>query len=110
MFIDKKYNPDVYRYCSGYQYDDPYIIGFSHTHFSGTGHSDLGDFLILPLAGKIDLDSIPKNDHNKQLKSAFNHSTEISQPGYYKVKLEDYGIIAELTAAYEKAGRKLPTL
>lgn len=99
MFIDKKYNPDVYRYCSGYQYDDQYIIGFSHTHFSGTGHSDLGDFLILPLTGKIDLDAIPKNDHNKQLKSAFNHSNEISQPGYYKVKLEDHGIVAELTSS-----------
>ena len=40
------YNPDVYKYCAGYQYDDKTIVGFSHTHFSGTGHSDLGDFLI----------------------------------------------------------------
>lgn len=39
-----KYNKDVYKYCAGYQYDDPTIVGFSHTHYSGTGHSDLGDF------------------------------------------------------------------
>ena len=46
--VDGKYNPDVYKYCAGYQYDDKTIVGFSHTHFSGTGHSDLGDFLIMP--------------------------------------------------------------
>src|SRR3954463_12733876 len=40
------YNPDVYKYCAGYQYADKTITGFSHTHMSGTGHSDLGDFLI----------------------------------------------------------------
>ncbi len=43
--IGGKYNPDAYKYCAGYQYDDKTIVGFSHTHFSGTGHSDLGDFL-----------------------------------------------------------------
>ena len=37
MFIDGKYNPDTYKYCSGYQYNDETIFGFSHTHFSGTG-------------------------------------------------------------------------
>jgi putative alpha-1,2-mannosidase len=50
-----KYNPDVYSYCSGYQYDDPTIVGFSHTHFSGTGHSDLGDFLVMPASGLLQL-------------------------------------------------------
>jgi len=49
--IDGHYNPDVYKYCAGYQYDDKTIVGFSHTHFSGTGHSDLGDFLIMPTIG-----------------------------------------------------------
>ena len=53
MFIDGVYNKDVYRYCSGYQYNDTVIYGFSHTHFSGTGHSDLGDFLVLPTLGKL---------------------------------------------------------
>ena len=50
-----KYNPDVYRYCAGYQYSDKTIVGFAHTHFSGTGHSDLGDFLIMPTVGKLRL-------------------------------------------------------
>eukprot|EP01035_Chromulina_nebulosa_P050097 gene50097-68055_t len=39
--VGGKYNPDVYKYCAGYQYEDKTIVGFSHTHFSGTGHSDL---------------------------------------------------------------------
>ena len=56
---DGSYNRDTYRYCSGYQYGDSTIIGFSHTHFSGTGHSDLGDFLVMPavLDDGQDLDS-----------------------------------------------------
>jgi len=47
------YNKDVYKYCSGYQYSDTSIIGFAHTNFSGTGHSDLGDVLIMPTTKKI---------------------------------------------------------
>src|SRR3954464_15583933 len=46
--VNGKYNPGVYAYCAGYQYQDKTIVGFSHTHFSGTGHSDLGDILIMP--------------------------------------------------------------
>jgi len=53
--VDGKYNPDVYAYCSGYQYDDKTIVGFSHTHFSRTGHSDLGDILIMPTTGKLQM-------------------------------------------------------
>ncbi len=36
---------------AGYRYDDSSIVGFSHTHFSGTGHSDLGDILLMPFTG-----------------------------------------------------------
>ena len=51
--VNGKYNPDVYKYCAGYQYGDSTIVGFSHTHFSGTGHSDLGDFLVMPTSGAL---------------------------------------------------------
>ena len=50
--VNGTYNKDVYRYCAGYQYKDATIVGFSHTHLSGTGHSDLGDFLIAPRLNK----------------------------------------------------------
>src|ERR1041384_4942108 len=53
--IGGKYNRDAYKYCAGYNYDDATIVGFSHTHFSGTGHSDLGDFLIMPTVGALKL-------------------------------------------------------
>ena len=53
--VDGKYQTKVYSYCAGYQYDDPTIVGFSHTHLSGTGHSDLGDILIMPQTGKLQL-------------------------------------------------------
>ena len=46
--IDGVYQPRAYEYCAGYQHKDSSIVGFSHTHFSGTGHSDLGDILLMP--------------------------------------------------------------
>jgi predicted alpha-1,2-mannosidase len=98
LFANGKYNPDVYKYCAGYNYDDNTIVGFSHTHFSGTGHSDLGDFLIMPTVGKLQLNPGTKDAPQTGFRSVFSHSTEVAKPGYYKVKLEDDGIIAELTA------------
>ncbi len=93
------YNPDVYRYCAGYQYDDKTIVGFSHTHFSGTGHSDLGDFLIMPTVGKLQLNPGTADNPESGYRSRFSHSTEEAHPGYYAVKLEDYNINAELTTS-----------
>lgn len=94
----KGYNPDVYKYCAGYQYADKTIVGFSHTHFNGTGHSDLGDFLIMPTVGVLKLNPGTKDKPNSGYRSGFSHSTEKAKPGYYAVKLEDYNIDAELTA------------
>lgn len=92
-----KYNPDVYKYCAGYQYDDKTIVGFSHTHFSGTGHSDLGDFLIMPTVGELRLNPGVASQPRSGYRSAFSHATETAEADYYKVKLEDYNIWAELT-------------
>lgn len=94
-----KYNPDVYRYCAGYQYDDKTIVGFSHTHFSGTGHSDLGDFLIMPTVGKLCLNPGTSDRPQTGYRSGFSHKTESASPGYYTVKLDKYNIKAELTAS-----------
>jgi predicted alpha-1,2-mannosidase len=97
IFTNGKYNPDVYKYCAGYNYDDYTIVGFSHTHFSGTGHSDLGDFLIMPTVGALQLNPGTKDAPQNGFRSRFSHSTEVVKPDYYKVKLEDDNIIAELT-------------
>ncbi|GAB2822619.1 GH92 family glycosyl hydrolase [Ferruginibacter profundus] len=77
--------------CSGYHYSDNYIYGFTHTHLSGTGCSDYGDILLMPMTG------IPSPD-NKIYGSKFSHTNEKATPGYYSVKLDDDNITAELTA------------
>src|ERR1700729_793737 len=88
--LNGKYNPDVYKYCAGYQYDDKTITGFSHTHFSGTGHSDLGDFLIMPTVGELRLNPGVASQPRSGFRSGFSHTTETAEADYYKVKLEDY--------------------
>lgn len=95
--VNGKYNKDVYKYCAGYQYDDPTIVGFSHTHFSGTGHSDLGDFLIMPTTGKLQLNPGTAAKPETGYRSRFSHANEFAEPNYYKVKLDDDNILAELT-------------
>lgn len=96
--IDGKYNPETYRYCSGYQYEDKTIFGFSHKHFSGTGHSDLGDFLVMPTVGKLNLEPGKADEPNSGYHSQFSKNTEKASPGFYEVFLDDYNVKAELTA------------
>lgn len=93
------YNSKTYEYCAGYQYRDSTIIGFAHTNMSGTGHSDLGDFLIMPTTGKLVLDPIKTENGEKGFYSTFSHDNEVAKPGYYKVDLDSYKIKAELTTS-----------
>ena len=95
--VDGKYQPRSYEYCAGYQHKDSSIVGFSHTHFSGTGHSDLGDILIMPATGCLKLNPGTATDPDGGYRSRFSHDTEISRPGYYEVMLSDYGVKAQLT-------------
>lgn len=77
--------------CSAYHYTDSIVYGFSHTHLSGTGVSDYGDILILPLQGNI-------NKYEKDKPgSKFNKSNEKADAGYYHTFLEDYNIEVDLT-------------
>ncbi|WP_082106741.1 GH92 family glycosyl hydrolase [Kordia zhangzhouensis] len=100
---DGSYNSKTYEYCAGYQYKDSTIIGFAHTNFSGTGHSDLGDFLVMPTTGTLVLDPLKTKEGDKGFYSTFSHKSEEASPGYYKVVLDDYNIKAELTAS-ERVG------
>ena len=101
--IGQGYIKDVYRYCAGYQYSDKTIVGFSHTHFSGTGHSDLGDFLVMPTVGEVQLNPGSAANPETGYRSRFSHETEKASAGYYSVFLSDYNIKAELTAT-ERVG------
>ena len=95
--VDGKYQTNVYSYCAGYQYDDPTIVGFSHTHLSGTGHSDLGDILIMPQTGKLQLNPGTAKNPDAGYRSRYNHNTEKAYVGYYEVTLADYNVRAQLT-------------
>ena len=88
-----------YGWAAGYRYDDSTIVGFSHTHFSGTGHSDLGDLLLMPTTGELKLERGNPDQPLSGYTSRFNHASETAQPGYYAVTLDDYNVRAELTAS-----------
>ncbi len=87
-----------YKWAAGYRYEDTTILGFSATHFSGAGHSDLGDFLLQPVSGEVRLEPGEIDKPASGYRSRFSHETEQAHPGYYAVTLQDYGIRAELTA------------
>lgn len=84
--------------CSGYHYSDSTIIGFSHTHLSGTGRSDLMDVLVMPFTGDLKLKAGDSDNPEQGYRSRFSHDEELAWPGYYKVRLKDYDIVAELTS------------
>lgn len=88
-----------YGHAAGYRYDDPTIQGFSHTHFSGAGHSDLGDVLVMPVSGAtVSLDPGDPATPGSGYRSRFTHATEVAHPGYYAVTLDDAKVRAEMTA------------
>lgn len=82
--------------CSGYHFSDSYIYGFSHTHLSGTGVSDYGDVLLMPMSRN------PSPD-NKVYGATFSKKNEKASPGFYGVFLNDDSISVELTAT-ERVG------
>jgi predicted alpha-1,2-mannosidase len=86
--------------CSGYHRTDTSIMGFSHTHLSGTGIGDMLDVLVVPTRGKLELDAGKLDDPDTGYRQRF--SEEHAEPGYYRVKLES-GVLAELTVT-ERTG------
>lgn len=84
--------------CDGYYYPDHTILGFSHTHVSGTGCTDMGDILVLPIVGELSAPGTYETLNCDRFKSTFSHDEEVAEPGYYRVKLDTYNILAELTA------------
>jgi len=93
-----------YKWAAGYRYEDTTILGFSHTHFSGAGHSDLGDVLLMPLSGdNIMLEPGDAEKTHPGYRSRFSHDSEHAEPGYYAVFLQDPAVQVELTAS-ERVG------
>lgn len=94
---------DSWDGCSGYHYSDNTIMGFSHTHLSGTGIGDYGDIRLMPVTGVVKW--MPGTEENPEsgYRSRFSHENETAVPGYYKVHLDDYNIEVELTTT-KRAG------
>lgn len=95
-------SPDTREYpddpCSGYDYNDGTILGFSHTHLSGTGCPDLYDFLFMPFSGEVQWNAGSDDGKTQGFRSPYRHRNEKASPGYYSVILDKYNIKAELTA------------
>lgn len=91
--------------CSGYHYTDSVVNGFSMTHLSGTGGTDFGDFLWMPVTGEPDLHYAGEKEETQNVAyaSPFSHAEEAATPGYYAVTLRRYGIRAEMTATERTA-------
>jgi predicted alpha-1,2-mannosidase len=83
---------------SGYHYSDSSVLGFSHTHLSGTGIGDYGDILFMPVTGNPGIVQGDEQNPDSGYRSRFSKSSEVASPGYYKVFLDDYDIEVELTA------------
>lgn len=93
---DNKSHSSEWDWCSGYHYSDSIIVGFSHTHLSGTGVADLGDILLMPFMGS---NPFP-NTSNKAYASTFSHQNEKASIGYYSVFLDKPKAKAELTTSH----------
>ncbi len=94
---------DQWDWCSGYHISDDSIMGFSHTHLSGTGCGDLLDFLVMPGTGAVKLVPGSRLHPEEGYRSRFSHAEEVVQPGYYAVTLQGPKVRAELTST-ERTG------
>ena len=90
-------------WCSGYNYISEDILGFTHTHLSGTGIGDLNDIMVVPATGQLHLKPAEFDKMNTGYGSHFKKENETAKPGFYSVYLDDYKVKANLTAS-ERVG------
>lgn len=84
-------------WCSSYHYSDSIVKGFSHLHLSGTGCTDLGEFLIMPAVGELKINPGSQENPESGYASYYSHDTEKAEAGYYKVFLDTYNVGVEMT-------------
>ncbi len=95
-------SPDTYTtgwdWCSGYYLADTSLMGFSHTHLSGTGAGDMLDVLLIPNKGEVKWEPGSRENPSEGYRAPFSHADERMEPGFYSVPLKDRQMLAELTA------------
>ena len=87
--------PQEWDWCSGYHDSDRTVIGFSHTHLSGTGIGDLFDVTVMPVTGEVTPGRGSEDHPETGAWSYADRTKEVTEPGYYSVPLERYGITAD---------------
>jgi len=90
-------------WSSSYHYTDSIVKGFTHLNLSGTGMTDLSDFIVMPATGKLKMWAGNQSHPDDAYASFYSKETEAVKPGYYTVVLDDYNIKVELTAS-ERVG------
>lgn len=90
--------PQEWDWCSGYNRSDSTVIGFPHTHLSGTGIGDLHDITVMPVVGKVTYARGHADDPQSGLWSFADRRREVARPGYYATHLTRYDVGVELTA------------
>jgi predicted alpha-1,2-mannosidase len=88
-------------WCSGYHHSDSLLMGFTHTHLSGTGIGDLCDILIMPVDAQWD-EKTP-SQYYQNWSATYTHADEVAQAGYYSVNLRQLGVSAQMTTT-ERVG------
>lgn len=99
---------DYRSMCNGYDPRSDVLLGFTQTHLSGTGCTDLQDFLLLPFTG-----AYPTNE-TQRFVAKMDKKSETASAGYYAVSLPEHSVRAEITSSkrvayhrytFEKGGR-----
>ncbi len=95
--------PQSWDWTSGYHISDTTVIGFAHTHLSGTGIGDLSDIVLMPVTGPVNHARGTAESYDTGMWSYFSRANERCAPGYYATRLDRYGVDVELTAT-ERVG------
>ncbi len=82
-------------WCSGYHYSDSLLMGFTHTHLSGTGIGDLCDILFMPISANYDVDQ--PSQYYQNWSAIYRHEDEVVEPGFYSVQLKEPAVLAQVT-------------
>lgn len=88
-------------WCSGYHHSDSLLMGFTHTHLSGTGIGDLCDILIMPVDAQWD-EKTP-SQYYQNWSATYTHADEVAQAGYYSINIRQLGVSAQMTTT-ERVG------
>ena len=90
-----RFDKDARWWSTPYDNTNSFFTGFSHVNLSGVGCPELGSLLVMATTGDVDVDY-----HNY----GTTYTDEYATPGFYRLRLSKYDILAEATATM-RSGR-----